>query len=467
MSKSCDCPHIDEDPGAGFGKATRRQAMRALGLGAGAPLFASLLAAGNAAAQTASDYKALVVVLQQGGNDQSNTVIPRSGSPYTAYQSARPSLAIASAKILPVTPSGWNGPEIGLGPQLAGLRTLFEQGRAAVVANVGTLVEPVTKAQYTASSKRLPFQLFSHSDQQRAWETGYADQDSRTGWLGRLGDLVSGAFNPGSQVSVCMSIAGNNVIQAGAATQQYQLNSSGPVQIDQLNGLFGSAAAGSALRTLLTQSRWHLFEQTYNSICARAIASNEIVAAALSAAGAPLATVFPQTGLGAQARMVAHMIRIHSALGQRRQIFFMQSGGWDTHDNLVEEHDKRLTELDGALSALYAATVEMGVASNVTAFTASDFGRALQFNGRGSDHGWGGHHFVVGGAVAGRRVYGSWPTVAIGGPEDAGQGRLIPTTSVDEYAATLARWFGADATGLATIAPNLSRFANPNLGFLG
>lgn len=466
MSKDCNCPIDLSDEGAGFGKATRREALRALGVGAGAPLFASLLASGNAAAQTATDYKALVVMLQQGGNDQSNTVIPRSGSQYSSYQSARPSLAIASSRILPITPNNWTGPEIGFGPQLAGLKTLFEQGRAGVVANVGPLVQPLTKAEYTSGSKPLPFQLFSHSDQQRAWETGYADKDSRTGWLGRLGDLTAGSFNAGSKVSVCMSISGNNLIQAGDSTQQYQLNSAGPVRIEQLGNLYGSSVGAAALRTMLTQNRWHTFEQTYNNICTRAITSGEVVTSALAAQGAALTTKFPETGLGAQAKMVAQMIRVRGTLGHRRQIFFIQTGGWDMHDALLETHEAKLTELDGALSALYAATVEMGVSQSVTTFTASDFGRALQFNGRGSDHGWGGHHFVIGGAVQGKRIYGSWPTVALNGPEDAGQGRLIPTTSLEEYSATLCRWFGADSAGLATIAPNLGRFANPNLGFL-
>lgn len=457
---------IDDD-GAGFGKATRREALKAISVGAavGAPMLTSLLAAGNAAAQTASDYKALVVVFQQGGNDHSNLIVPR-GSAYGSYQSARPAVAIAENTLLSVTPTGFSGPSLGFAPQLANLRTLFEGGQAAVVPNVGPLVQPITKAEYSANSKPLPFQLFSHADQQRAWETGFPDKDSRTGWLGRLGDVCGGAFNPGSQVSICMSISGNNVIQAGEATPQFQLNQLGPVVIDHLRGLYASTANGAVLRQMLTQNRWHALEQTYNGVTTRAITSGEIVSTALAGAGAPLTTVFPDTNLGRSARMIANMIRVRSALGQRRQIFFMASGGWDVHDDLLASHDPLLRELDGALGALYAATVEMGVAQNVTAFTASDFGRALQTNGRGSDHGWGGHHFVVGGAVKGRRLYGAWPTVALGGPEDAGQGRLIPTTSLDQYAATLCSWFGADSGALGTIMPNLGRFSSANLGFV-
>jgi uncharacterized protein (DUF1501 family) len=459
----------DFDPPGGFGDATRREAMKALGLGAatGAPLLASLVAAGNAAAQTANDYKALVVMLQAGGNDQSNMIVPRTGEGYAAYQRARPAVALAQNTLLPISPGAYTGPELSFCPQMPGVRTLFEQGRAAIVANVGPLVEPVTRAEYEAKSKRLPFQLFSHSDQQRAWETCYPDAGPHSGWLGRLGDLTAGAFNPGSRVSICMSLSGNNVIQVGDTTQQYQLNKQGPVQIQSLRSIYNSTIAGDALRQLVTENRWHVFETTQNAITARAITTGEVVSGALASQGPALATVFPDHDLGQQARMVAQLIRVRQSLGHRRQIFFLQTGGWDFHDDLLADQSPRLTAVDGAFSALYAATVEMGVASSVTMFTVSDFGRALQTNGRGSDHGWGGHHIVLGGAVAGRRVYGSWPTVALGGPEDIGQGRLVPTTSIDQYAATLARWFGADASVLGTICPNLSRFPTSNLGFLG
>jgi uncharacterized protein (DUF1501 family) len=457
-----------DDDGAGFGKATRRQALKTLALGAvGAPMLGTLLAAGNAAAQSpGSDYKTLVVLFQNGGNDHANTIIPR-GSAYGAYQSARPSIAIPENQLLAINPTGHTGPALGFAPQLTNLRTLFESGKAGVVANVGTLVQPVTKAEFNAQSKPLPFQLFSHSDQQRAWETGFANKDSRTGWLGRMGDALGGAYNPNAQVSICMSISGNNVIQAGENTPQFQMNVNGPVRIDELGGLYGSALGGNALRTLLTENRWHLLEASYNGITTRAISSGEIVSNALNAAGPALNTKFPENDVGRQAKMVAHMIRIRQQLGQRRQIFFISTGGWDVHDDLPDTLSRLLGDVDTALSALYQATVEMGVSDSVTIFTASDFGRALQTNGRGSDHGWGGHHFVLGGAVRGKQVYGKFPTIAINGAEDAGQGRLIPTTSTDEYAATLCRWFGADASMLGSIMPNLGAFATPNLGFLG
>ena len=450
----CDCSH---------GSATRRQALKTLGVAAaaGTPLLASMIASGSAAAQTATDYKALVCVAQFGGNDQSNSVIPRSGTAYSSYQSARPTLAIPAASILPVTPDGFGGPQLGFSPYLPGLKSLFDSGRCAVLANVGPLVQPTTRAQWQAKSVPVPRQLFSHSDQYAIWESGLPDRISQSGWLGRLGDITAGAFNPNSQVSTTISIAGTTLILAGDQTIQYQVSSGGVETVGSLNSLYGSAAGGTAMRQLLTQARTSMFENAYTNIGARAIANAGLVESALAANPLPGSVTFPGTPLGEQARMVARMIGARNQLNQRRQIFLISSGGWDFHNTLIEEHPGRLQELDGAMKALYDATVAMGVASNVTTFTVSDFGRCLQHNGRGSDHGWGGHHFIVGGAVQGRKIYGSWPTVALGGAEDAGNGALVPTTSLDQYGAALASWFGASAGQLSTVMPNLSRFGAP------
>lgn len=446
----------------------RRQAMRlsALGAAAGTPFVASLAGIGHAAAQTARDYKALVCVYFYGGNDDANTIIPSGGSEYAAYASGRGSLALAQNTLLPISPQSYNGVPLAFTPHLPRLRGLFEAGRCAVMANVGTLNQPLSKAQWEAKSVSTPFQLFSHSDQTGAWQTGLPDRASRTGWLGRMGDLIGPTMNDAGAISLAMSIAGQNAIQVGQNIVQYQLTSRGPVRV---NPLFGASnftpEASAALRTLMTQSRSHLFENTLAQTGTRAIESEAKLGSILAAAPA-LTTAFPTTGLGAQAAMVAKLIAVNAALGQRRQVFFIASGGWDFHDNLLVEQQERLSEVDAAISSLYAATTELGLANQVTTFTASEFGRALQSNGRGSDHGWGSHHFMVGGAVKGRRIYGAFPTIALRGPDDAGQGRLIPTTSVDQYAATLATWFGASPTDLGTILPNLGRFSGANLGFM-
>lgn len=434
---------------------------------AGTPFAMNLLAAGAASAQTGGDHKALVCIFLAGGNDQSNTVVPRSGAGYTSYTQARPSLALPAANLLAITPTGYSGNPLGLHPSLSALQPLFNQQRVALMANVGTLAVPTTRAQWNSGSPTVavPSQLFSHSDQQSAWQTGLPDRVSQTGWQGRMGDLLASTYNTGSQVSIAMSVAGNNLMQAGNSTIQYQVTTDGAVRVEALNGLYGSGAGATALRRLMSEARTDLLEGELTKVSRRAIDTEAVVSSALS--GVNVTTTFPSTSLGAQLRMVARMIAARSALGQRRQIFFVQQGGYDFHDNLLSDQATKLSELGAAMAAFYQATVALGVANQVTTFTASDFGRALQHNGRGSDHGWGSHHFVMGGAVQGNRVYGSFPTVALNGAEDAGQGRLIPTTSVDEYAATLCRWFGVSLSNLPIVLPNIGRFASRDLGFMG
>lgn len=434
---------------------------------AGTPFAMNLLAAGAASAQTAGDHKALVCIFLSGGNDQSNTVVPRSGSGYTSYQQARPSLALPAANLLAVTPTGYSGNPLGLHPSLSAIHPLFNQQRVAVMANVGTLVAPITRAQWNSGrpSVAVPLQLFSHSDQQGAWQTGLPDRPSQTGWQGRMGDLLASTYNAGSQVSIAMSVAGNNIMQSGNSTIQYQLTTDGAVRVAALTGLYGSSAGATAVRRLMSENRTQLLENELTRVSRRAIDAESVVSNALSNVSA--GATFPQTGLGRQLQLVARMIAARGALGQRRQVFFVQQGGYDFHDNLLGDQAAKLRELGDAMAAFYQSTVALGVANQVTTFTASDFGRALQHNGRGSDHGWGGHHFVMGGAVQGNRVFGQFPTVALNGPEDAGQGRLIPTTSVDEYAATLSRWLGVSLSNLPLVFPNIGRFASRDLGFMG
>jgi uncharacterized protein (DUF1501 family) len=425
----------------------------------------------TADAQTAGDYKALVCLFLFGGNDNANTVVPRETAAHASYRTARPSIALAADQLLPVSPAApWTGPAIGLHPSLVGIKALFDAGRCAIVANVGTLTRPTTLAQYQAGSVALPFQLFSHSDQDQQWQTGLPDAVSRTGWLGRIADIIGPTFNPTGIVSPSMSMAGNAIIMAGERTVQYQMSSQGPLAIRALmdsEGLNYSLEAQRHYDALMTGERTHLLERGYATTAARAIR-------VAREAGAVLATaptfegVFPaNNSLGAQLRMVARTIASRSGLRQTRQVFFVSVGGWDFHDNLLEDQAERLGTVDAAVSAFVAALDQLNIADRVTLFTASDFGRALQLNGRGSDHGWGAHHFVVGGAVRGNRVFGQWPEMALGAGQDVGQGRLLPTTSIDQYAATLGRWFGLSAFELGTVLPNLGRFSTQDLGFLG
>jgi uncharacterized protein (DUF1501 family) len=448
----------------------RRRFLRQMGrlsLAAGTPFAGNLLGIGSAAAQAASDFKTLVCVFLAGGNDQSNTVVPSGGTAYDEYARARPTLALPTTQLRTIAPAGWSGPALGLHEALAPIEPLFAQGRLAILANVGTLVAPLTRQQWNGGrpSVAVPTQLFSHSDQTGAWQTGVPDARISHGWLGRIGDLTTGAFNANSTLSIAMSIAGNSVMLTGRNVTQYRLTPRGAVRVAGLSQLYNSTEGATALRSLLSQPRSHLLENEFVRTSARALDNEVTVSAAL--ANVTLATPFPATRLGDQLALVARMIGARAALGQRRQIFFVQASGYDTHDNLLDNHRARLAELGAALAAFDAALSELQAQPTVTTFTASDFGRALLSNGRGSDHGWGGHHFILGGAVRGGRVYGEFPSVALGSPQDAGQGRLIPSTAVDQYAATLARWFGVAASDLATVVPNIGRFSASDLGFLG
>jgi len=425
-----------------------------------------------AAAPLDGDFKALVCVFLYGGNDSNNLLVPR-GADYAAYTAARGTLALPQASLRPITPlSGGDGRLWGLHPNLAGLQSLFGQQRLALVANVGPLVAPVTRNEYLAGTAALPPQLFSHSDQTMHWQTAIPDQPGRSGWGGRTADLLH-TLNTNAQVSMSMSLAGNNTFQIGTAVTQYQVSSEGSIGLGwYYDGNEWHHPPSIAIRKLMARSYGNLFQQGYRDVFQRALDQDRVLAGALDAAP-PLATVFPDTDLGAQLRMVARLISVREALGLRRQVYFCAADGYDLHDSQVGAtaqvgaHSDLLAELDGALAAFHASTVELGVANDVTAFTASDFGRTYTSNGDGSDHGWGAHHVVLGGAVAGGRFYGQVPTLAVDGPDDSGDGRWIPTISVDEYSATLAKWFGVSSGNLGLVFPNLGRFDSPDLGFLG
>jgi uncharacterized protein (DUF1501 family) len=446
-------------------RAFLRRSSQLAALGAASPFAMNLALMGAAAAQTAQDapFRALVCLYLGGGNDNSNTVVPRSGSAYTNYATSRgTALALPADKLLPLSLSGWSGPELGLNPALVKLQGLINGGQAAVLANVGTLAYPLDLAKWNKGNPTVavPNQLFSHSDQSREWQAGVADAYPRTGWLGRAGDLLASRNTGG--VPICMSIAGNNAIQVGES-MPYQMSGSGPVQMGGLDGPYGVKT--TAYQQLITDAqRSNLLERELTRTTRRAIDIEAKVRGAIASSATMAA--FPGGGLGAQLRMVARMIAAREALGFKRQIFYVSHGGYDFHSDLVNAQATKLAEVDAAVSQFHDTMVQAGLSDKVTLFTMSEFGRSLQSNGDGADHGWGGHHFIVGGAVKGQQVYGSWPTVVLKGPEDAGNGRLIPTTSVDQYAATLATWLGVSATDLKTVLPNLVRFGSSNLGFM-
>jgi uncharacterized protein (DUF1501 family) len=450
--------------------ASRRRFLRTAGalsaLGAGSPLALSLAGIGAAAAQTAADdYRALVCVFMFGGNDQSNTVIPFDGAEFASYQGARSSIARSAEDCTPLgAVASQGGRSFALPKELAPLATLYAQGKAAIVANVGPLFVPATKAQVQANSVPLPPKLYSHNDQQSVWQSSNAE-GATVGWGGRFADLLASAN--ASQTFTSVSVAGNAVFLSGRNVLQYQVGSGGPITISALSGSpFGSNLAAAALRQLVTAGSPNVFEDELNKVHSRAITANESLSAALQSAP-PLATTFAaDVPLAQQLRMVARMISARHALGVRRQVFFVSIGGFDNHDSLLATLPTLHARVAGAIESFHAATVELGVADRVTTFTASDFGRTLTSNGDGSDHGWGAHHFVVGDAVRGGSIYGTFPTVALGTAEDLGAGRLLPTTSVTQFSATLATWFGVPAGSLADVLPYIGNFTVSDLGFM-
>jgi uncharacterized protein (DUF1501 family) len=425
----------------------------------------------STAAATPSDYKALVCIYLNGGNDANNLIIPF-GSGYNSYASQRGILALPSANLLPITPKTSDGRSWALHPSVAELRSLFDSGKLALMANVGTLVRPVSKAEYSAG-RNLPPQLFSHNDQTVQWQSSVSDQPFTTGWGGRVADLVD-ALNTNPQVSMSISLDGFNNFEVGKSVVQYAINpTSGAVVFTGSTARSGNDLARySAQRELFAGSNPNLFAAAFGTLTNDAITSSQLLNTTLGGATA-LQTVFPATRLGNQLKMIARLISVASSLNVKRQIYFARLGGWDLHADQVDDVDRTigahaglLGQVSQAVSAFYDATTELGVADQVTTFTASDFGRTYSSNGDGSDHGWGSHQFVVGGAVKGGDIYGAMPDLTINGPNDTGRGRWIPTTSVDEFGSTLATWFGVSPTNLPIAFPNIGRFAKPNLGFV-
>lgn len=451
---------------------TRREFLRrssALGLaGVAAPWALSLAAMGEAAAAALpGDYRALVCVFLYGGNDFANTLVPYDQASYNSYAAIRQALAIPrdqlTATALTSSSPLPGGRQMALNPALAPLKAIFDAGKMGVLLNIGTLVQPVTLAQYKAGTAKLPPKLFSHNDQQSVWQSSLPE-GAVNGWGGRIGDLFLNANT--SSTFTCINVSGNAVFMSGQQAVQYQISTAGALPLNALSKpAFGSAACSAALKTLITAPRSHLIEAEQNRVVSRALAAQGTLAGALS--GVSLQTPFDaKSSLAMQLKMVAQLIAARSALGASRQVFFVSLGGFDLHDNLMSQHPLLLAQVASGLSSFYNAMVELGISDKVTSFTASDFGRTLSSNGDGSDHGWGGYHFVLGGAVKGGQYYGSLPAVSVGGPDDVGQGRLLPSTSVDQLAGTLASWMGVSDSSMPLVVPNIVNYSTRNLGFM-
>jgi uncharacterized protein (DUF1501 family) len=446
-----------------------------LGVASGLSPFGLL----NALAQ-GSGYKALVCVFLFGGNDGNNVLVPLDGTNvpagfrYTDYLTIRGTqtdggLGLTQTEVLPVTartaqPSG--ATNFGFHPALAQMRALFQQNRLAVVANAGALVEPLTRQEYQARSKRRPANLFSHSDQQQQWQTGDLTGFGTTGWGGRIADRVQDVYNVGAQFPPITTVAGTAIYCTGNQTRPFALVPNTTPGLQGFNGTAASNARLQSLQELLTLDTGVSLIQATSGTTGNALQQSATLAGALQ--GVTLQTVFPATSIGNQLSQVAKIIKARGALSLNRQMFFCAQGGYDTHSNQIADQNNLLSQLDAALKAFYDATVELNVSSDVTAFVVSDFGRALKpASGAGSDHGWGSHLLVLGGAVLGGDVYGRTPQLALSGPDDSSSsGRWIPSVSIDQYGATLASWFGVPAGDLPAVFPNLPNFTTQDLGFL-
>lgn len=424
------------------------------------------------------DYKALVCLFLAGGNDANNMIVPFDTQAYNDYASnaGRGAIALPRTQLLGITTKRSDGREWALhsslnadvaGTNTTGLKSIYDSGKMAVLGNVGTLVVPTTKAQYSARSVPLPPQLFSHNDQQVEWQSSVPDKPFSTGWGGRTADLLD-AMNGNGSVSMSISLNGQNSFQVGKRVAQFAVNPGGAIS---LSGSSTSATSQAGLRTraqndLLAAQSGNLFETAFAGLTANAVSDSALLSSMLSG-NPPFTTAFSTSSLGQQLRTIARLIASAPQLGLKRQIFFARIGGWDLHDAQLGAHANLFADVSRNVAAFYRATVELGCADQVTTFTASDFGRTYNTNGDGSDHGWGSNHFIVGGAVKGGDIYGNMANLSIRGPDDVGtRGMWLPSTSVDEYAATLATWFGVSATDLPTVLPNIGRFATRNLGFL-
>jgi uncharacterized protein (DUF1501 family) len=462
--------------GTGLGVAAATHALRDL----------RLINTAMAAQGPVTGYKALVCVFLSGGNDANNWVVPTDTTTFNEYSAIRGNLALPQTSLLPLYATGVtpytdaDGHTYGFHPSCVELQTLFGEDKLAVIFNAGTLVRPITRAEYlsTASGTKPP-QLFSHSDQVTQWQTSIPDQPPATGWGGRMADIMDSIANPAGNISMSVSLNGANTLEVGNLVSQYHVSTGGAVTLSG-SLMTSNSPRIQALKNILALPNTNLQRTAYADVLENAIATGDLLNTSIAATALDSfwTVPFPATALGNQLKMVARLIQARGPgqFNMNRQIFFTSMGGYDTHTAQVTltptlntttgTHASLLNEVSEAMFAFQRAMEQLGESNNVTSFTASDFSRTLPTNSQGSDHGWGSHHIIMGGAVQGGQTYGHLPVFAINGPNDTGLGRWIPTTAVDQHAATLAKWFGLDSGMLSAVFPNLSRFPVSDLGFM-
>jgi len=486
-------------------QASRREFLRRASIlsgsvgSAGLPFALNMATMGAAVAQTAGDYKAIVCLFMYGGNDSANMVLPWDDASWQTYSTLRATApdpialkpvgtaadATAAAGspaalggVLSIAPKNLVNPEnaarkFALHPSMTDAKALFDQGRLGIIANAGPLVTPLTKAEYQKGTKTRPAKLFSHNDQQSMWQA-LGPEGARVGWGGRFGDLLAG--NNSTSTFTNISVQGNAVYMAGNSVFQYQVTNNGATAIGGLTGsLFGSAAATTAFKSIITADNQNLLGKEHQVIVRRSMDAQAAFQSAFTASTVTAPTQYynpaqranANNGLAQQLQTVARIIGARTALGTKRQVFFVSIGGFDTHDNQNRAHADLYARISHAINYFDATLGAMGALNKVTTFTASDFGRTFTSNGDGTDHGWGGHHFVHGGAVKGGEMYGRFPQIGINHDDEVGSGSLLPGIAVDQVGATLGKWFGVSDANLDMVFPNLGNFSKRNLGFLG
>jgi len=412
------------------------------------------------AAQPGEDYKALVCLFLGGGNDSFNMLIPLNADEYSDYRNIRTDLAIPRNNILQINPTNSSGREFGVHPSMPEIRNLFENGELSFVSTVATLVEPTTLTQYEQGSARLPLGLYSHADQIQQWQTSVPDQRNAIGWGGRTADLLR-SLNDNQNISMNISLSGSNVFQAGRTTVEYTIDpyegSIGMWDYAPGSSDFWQQIKTTAIDSLLDAEYKNLFEQTFANVTRKALDSNELFSTSIGGVG-EFQTQFSDNEISQSFKMVARTIAAREQLGMKRQTFFIMFGGWDHHDELINNQAAMLSVVSKSMSEFQSAIKELQLENQVTTFTSSDFARTLSSNGKGSDHAWGSNQMVMGGAVNGSKIFGEYPRVFAGNELDTGRGVLIPTMSCDEYFAELAMWFGVGNSELDTVFPNIERF---------
>ena len=419
----------------------------------------------TAAAQSAPGYKALVCILLAGGNDSYNMLVPTDNDQYGEYNSIRADIALPRNELLALPGTTANGRSYGVHPGMPELQSLFANGDAAMIANVGTLLEAFDAAAVQAGIAKLPLGLYSHADQIAQWQTAVPNGRIAQGWGGRIADLMQDV-NLANGVSMNISLSGSNIFQSGNQVGEYSIEAAGN-GAPRLNAYNDGTEFGAFKKRmvdeLLNVQQQHIFRREYSRRLRRAIDAHAVFVDAIQTSP-NLGTEFSPHYFSQALRQIARVIGARDALGATRQTFFVTVGGWDHHDDVLDNQANMLPAVSQGLQEFRDALVELGVFNEVTTFTTSDFGRTLTSNGKGSDHGWGGHHIVMGGSVNGGSIYGDYPILSASNPLDVGRGVYAPTTSVDEYFAELARWFGVPASELDQVLPNVRNFYSPESG---